>query len=81
MAADSLLALFSCQCRGIKFYDLSDVSVRQGDRIIFVREPHNPWDSNCVAVFSRGGTMLGHIAKEAAEWLSPMLLGPFRITG
>ena len=25
--------------------------------------------------------MLGHIAKEAAEWLSPMLLGPFRITG
>lgn len=81
MAADSLLAFFSCQCRGIKFYDLSDVSVMQGDRITFVREPHNPRDSNSVAVFSRGGTMLGHIAKEAAEWLSPMLLGPFRITG
>ena len=24
---------------------------------------------------------LGHIAAEAAEWLSPMLLGPFQIKG
>ena len=66
---------------GIKFYDLLDVSVSQGDHITLVREPYNARDSNCVAVFLRGGTMLGHIAKEAAEWVSPMLLGPFRITG
>ena len=66
---------------GIKFYDLLDVSVSQGDRISLVREPYNARDSNCVAVFSRGRTMLGHIAKEVAEWVSPMLLGPFRITG
>ena len=80
MAADSFLAFFLVSA--VESSSVRPVGcVRQGDRIIFVREPHNPWDSNCVAVFSRGGTMLGHIAKEAAEWLSPMLLGPFRITG
>ena len=81
MEADRLLAFFSCQCRGIKFYDLSDIGARQGDGVVLVREPHNPRDSNSVAVFLRGGAMLGHVAKEAAKWLSPMLLGPFRITG
>ena len=64
----------------IKFYNLLDVGARQGDGVILVREPHNPWDSNCVVVFLRGGAMLGHVAKEVAEWLSPMLLGPFCIT-
>ena len=54
MAADCLLALISCQCRGIKFYDLSDIGARQGDGFILVREPHNPRDSNCIAVFLRG---------------------------
>ena len=61
--------------------NVSLVGARQGDSVVLVREPHNPRDSNCVAVFLRGGAMLGHVAKEAAEWLSPMLLGPFRITG
>ena len=81
MAADRVLAFFSCQCRVIKFYDLSDIGARQRDGVILVREPHNPRDSDCLAVFLGGGGFLGHVAKEAAEWLSPMLLGPFRITG
>ena len=83
MAADSLLAFFSCQVRGIKFYDLSNIGAREGERVFLEREPSNPHHPNCVGVFLGGGggrRMLGHVARQAAEWLSPMLLGPFRIT-
>ena len=79
MAADHLLAFFPCQSRGIKFYDLSEIGAREGDGVILVREPHNTQDSNCVAMFLHGGAMLGHVAKEVAEWLFPMLLGPFHL--
>ena len=79
----SRFSVLSCQVRGIKFYDLSHVGAREGDGVFLEREPSNPHDPNCVGVFMRGGggrRMLGHVARQAAEWLSPMLLGPFRIT-
>ena len=46
------------------------------------RWPHNPYDRNCVEVIrSEGGTKLGHVDRAAAEWLSPLLKGPFKMTG
>ena len=75
------LAFFVTQCRGIKFYDLDGgSSVKFGSKVRFVRRPYHPKDSNCVEVLV-GGKKLGHLAAEAAEWLSPLLLGPFAITG
>ena len=72
-----LLAFFTCYCRGVKFYDLAEVGARQGSKVRFVRDPGNPYDTNCVEVWlceDGRRQKLGHAAKEAAEWLSPMLL-------
>ena len=83
-----LLADFQCQCRGIKFYDLSSVGARWGDRVRLVTEPKNPRDPLCVAAWVTGTRegrtspplMLGHVAKEAARWINPLLVGRFRVT-
>ena len=81
LSADVVRCLTNSENGSQSFYDLSDVGATQGDGVILVRKPHIPRDSNCVTVFLCGGAMLSHVAKEAAERLSPMLLGPFRITG
>ena len=50
-----------------------------------LESPGTHIDCNAVMVctVSRNGKELkiGHIEKEAAEWLSSLLLGPFRIYG
>ena len=78
-------AYFSCKCKGIKFYDLREADLEFWQHVMSVREPSNPHDCNAVMVctVSRNGKELkiGHIEKEAAEWLSSLLLGPFRIYG
>ena len=61
MAATSLLAFFSCQVRGIKFYDLSYVGAGVGDQVFLVREACNLHDLNCVQVLYVG-------VVEAARW-------------
>ena len=78
-----LLVFFACQARGVKFYDLAEVSANIGTVVDLRRDPYNSWDPNCVEVLVAADrrTKLGHIAKEAAKWLSPLLLGPYRITG
>ena len=81
LSADVVRCLTNSENGSRSFYDLSDVGATQGDGAILIRKPHIPRDSNCVTVFLCGGAMLSHMAKEAAERLSPMLLGPFRITG
>ena len=76
----SELVFFTTECRGVKFYSLRDGGVDCGDELSFVRRPHHSKDPNCIEVRVRS-QKLGHVATEAAEWLSPMLLGPFRVTG
>ena len=80
MAALRDLAFFSCECRGVKFYGLSNAGELFGSQVTFRRNPDNCKDPNCVEVMV-AKRKLGHIAAEAAEWLSPMLLGPFNIKG
>ena len=74
------LAFFSCECRGVKFYGLSNAGELFGSQVTFRRNPDNCKDPNCVEVMVTK-RKLGHIAAEAAEWLSPMLLRPFNIKG
>ena len=82
-----ILADFVCQCRGIKFYDLKSVGTRWGDRVRLVKEPTNSHDPLCVAAWVTGTLgaasrtsrtltpplMLGHVAREAARWINPLL--------
>ena len=79
------LAFFTAQCRGVKFYNLKEEGVKFGSEVEFLRRPYHPKDKNCVEVRVKLGAgrfeQLGHLAAEAAEWLSPMLLGPFNIYG
>lgn len=79
---DVILARFSAQCRGVKLYDLAECFANRGDRLVFVRNPHHEKDKNCVeALLARNRKMLGHVAAEVARFLSPMLLGPYDISG
>ena len=77
------LACFNAQCRGIKFYDLAEVGVEIGSRVLFRRNPHHLKDKNCVEVrlAGRSGMMLGHMAAEVAKTLSPLLLRRLHISG
>lgn len=81
----TLLAFFGCLCRGVKFYHLAEVGAEVFSRVRFERDPSNSRDPNCVEVFVSSTTgqwrKLGHVAREAAEWLSPLLTGPFNIFG
>ena len=74
--AMELLADFVCQCRGIKFYDLKSFGTRWGDRVQLIKEPSNPHDPLCVSAWVTGTQhplMLGHVAREAARWINPLL--------
>ena len=65
------LATFKTVARGIKFYDVREVTV--GQTFCCILEPSNPFDSDCIALFVNAGRMLGHLAKEAASYLAPLL--------
>ena len=50
----------------------------------FKRYPGNVHDANCVEVYyeSKPGVWLklGNVAREIAEWLSPLMMGPFHMS-
>ncbi len=64
-------ATFKTQARGIKFYDVKEIQI--GQTLNCILEPNNPYDSNCNALCLNNGQMLGHHAKEAANYLPPLL--------
>ena len=73
-----LLATFYSTVRGVKFYELADGDGWFWERGKLERDPTNPFDSCCVEVFVQG-RKLGHLAKEAAEFVSPLLAAGFEI--
>ena len=78
------LVSFSCQCREVKFYDFSNRKIEFGEEVSFVPAPDHRVDNNCVRVVIVRGSkrlQLGNVEATAAEWLSPMLQGPFSIKG
>ena len=67
--------------QGVKFYRLKDARLECWTSVRFVCEPENEHDCFCVAVRVpraagrwASGMLLGHVAREAAQWLSPLLL-------
>ena len=78
------LASFSSQARGIKFYNVSTSSICVGDRLEIRLEPLNEWDSNCIALWLTccpAPRLLGHLAREAAGQLAPLLRSGFSASG
>ena len=67
----------------VKFYDLAEVGVEVGSRVLFRRNPYHVKDKNWVEVHlaGRNGMMLGHMAAEVAKTLSPLLLRHLHISG
>jgi hypothetical protein len=70
---------------GVKFYDFSNRKIEFGQEVGFVPVPDHHLDSNCVRVIALSGQpkalQLGNVDATAAEWLSPMMRGPFSIKG
>ena len=67
-------ASFKSQARGTKFYDVSDLDV--GRTFHCQLEP-----SNKVALWVDSQSMLGHLAREAANYLAPLLREGFEASG
>ena len=65
----------------VKFYSLAETGAEFGSEVEFVRRPFHPKDSNCVEVRAKVKGKYKKLGHLAAEWLSPMLLGPFCIYG
>ena len=68
------LASFCCQARGIMFYDTPLSMVLPGTSLCVQLEPSNPHDANCISLWlSSHSLKLGHLAREAAVYLAPLL--------
>ena len=80
------LVSISSQARGIKFYDVPAISICIGTRLSFQLEPSNPWDANCISVWTctKAASLavkLGHLARETACNLAPLLRSGLVATG
>ena len=84
MARATLLATVNSVVRGVHFYDVTASSISVGSRVALQLEPTNPYDSNCIAVFLRLSMftdMVGHLAREDAHYLAPLLRSGLYATG
>ena len=81
-AATYLLASFECEARGIKFYDVPTSAVSIGQSFQCELEPLNSYDSNCIALsMVSSNSKLGHLAREAAVYLAPLMREGFEAFG
>lgn len=87
VVAEECLTTFVSRVRGVKFYAIEEIENTGGWwwlRAKLKRDPGNLYDRNCVevmvpAVGIQGQNVkLGHLAKEAAEFVSPLLAAGFR---
>ena len=69
---------FLCACEGVKFFGLRGGDGWFWERAEVERDPGNSYDANCVEMLVHG-RRLGHLAKEAAEFISPLLAAGFVI--
>ena len=77
---DVSLACFKAQCRGIKFYNLAEVGVEVGGRVLFRRNPYHFKDKNCIEVHLAGRSAMT-LAAKVTKSLSPLLLRHLSISG
>lgn len=77
-----VLASFSTQVRGIKFYDVPTSHICVGDCVTCHLESSNPFDADAIILrLSISSLTLGHLAHEAAVCLAPLLRDGFEASG
>lgn len=76
-----VLASFSSQARGIKFYDVPSDFICVGGQFSCRLESTNLWDSDCIALVVGASSQLGHLAQEASHYLAPLLRAGFQASG
>ena len=47
----TVLASLVAQVRGVMFYGLQMYVAREGEHVVLVRRPNNPYDNNCLDVW------------------------------
>jgi hypothetical protein len=56
--------------KGVSFHQKEIDNIKEGDEVILIREPDNPFDKNAVAVKTNQGIIIGHLSRELAKKLS-----------
>ena len=67
---------FCCDVVMVKLYDTQRITLSFFHRLYLEREPSRPYDSNAVLVTAMYGgrhVVVGHVAKEAARYISLLL--------
>ena len=73
---DNLLAFFSSEYRGIKFYNPKGIDTRYGTTCrATLRSIENSEDVNCIGVFVEEAQIIGDITAEVAGYLHPLPAG------
>ena len=81
MSADRTLASFRSQARGIMFYDVPASTIFVGQHFSCHLDISNVHDVNSVSILIAPHFMLGHLAREAALYLAPLLRAGFQASG
>ena len=76
--SSTVLATFYSQARGIMFYG---ASTYLGQRFSCQLEPSNVYDVNCISLLVGHHHKLGHLAREASQYLAPLLRAGFESCG
>ncbi|KIJ19024.1 hypothetical protein PAXINDRAFT_97103, partial [Paxillus involutus ATCC 200175] len=67
---DELYCVTSASIVGVQYYK---GLVGPGEEVRLIREPHNKYDRNAIQVKNIGGTQVGHIPRNIASKLAPLL--------
>ncbi|KAI9067101.1 hypothetical protein FKP32DRAFT_1588914 [Trametes sanguinea] len=67
---DELYVMLKTNVVGVQYYK---GLVGPGEEVILQREPHNPYDRNAIQVKNIGGTQVGHIPRNVAAKLAPLM--------
>ncbi|TBU43646.1 SNF2 family N-terminal domain-containing protein [Dichomitus squalens] len=67
---DELYVMLRTSIVGVQYYK---GLVGPGEEVLLVREPHNRYDRNAIQVKNIGGTQVGHIPRNIAAKLAPLL--------
>ncbi|KAH9941011.1 SNF2 family N-terminal domain-containing protein [Amylocystis lapponica] len=67
---DEMYCMLKTNIVGVQYYK---GLVGPGEEVRLVREPHNQYDRNAIQVKNIGGTQVGHIPRQIAAKLAPLL--------
>lgn len=64
---------FHSKVAGASHYQDAIKKCKKKEKLKLVREPDNPYDSNAISVWNKAGMQIGHLKKEVAAEIAPVL--------